>query len=205
MASFEGLDYITPLTINSRERVSRSETLNLKTQAVSNGSQRWDMTITLAPSNNKESNPGGARLGIHRAQHGLHTSFEMEMPQYIGATFSSANQEVEVGTQGYPAGTSTLDVHRGRDGIPDITIRAGRFIRFDSHPKIYQLIDEVTTNGIVSVSANIYPPLVHAVAVDERIHLTPNATVYYAADGTEGVTYTDGILTRSTMSVVEAL
>ena len=205
MASFQGLDYATPLTINSRERVSRSETLNLKTQAVHNGAQRWEMSITLAPSNNGEDDPAGASLGIHRAQHGLHTSFEVEMPQYIGATFSSANQEVEVGTQGYPVGTSTLDVHRGRDGIPDITIRPGRFIRFDSHPKIYQLVEQVRTNGIVSVSAEIYPPLVHAVAVDERIHLTPDATVYYAQDGVEGVTYSDGILTRANITLIEAL
>ena len=200
MATFEGLKYITPITINSRERYFRSETLSLKTQTVGNGAQRWDLSITLEPATGIGGGAAGARLGVHRATHGFTSPFQVEMPQYLG-TAATGN----IRTDGNPAATIPADrENQSGDSIVIVdtgaTISDGRFISFGSNgSKIYQ----VTATTATSIS--VFPPLVEDLPDNTVVNLSPNITVYYAQDGVEGVTYSDGVLTRATLNVVEGL
>ena len=197
MATFEDLKYITPITINSRERIFRSETINLKVQAVGNGAQRWDLTITLAPASGIGGNAAGAALGVHRSTHGATTPFDMAMPQYLNV----AEPVNTVLVNGEVTAGSAVAV----DASDETVIAAGRFFAFQGSRKIYQVTEEVTVPDTGTRMLNFFPPLVATVADNATIDWDPMIQVYYAQDGVEGVTYSDGVLTRATLNVVEAL
>ena len=197
MATFQGLNYITPITINSRERLFRSETINLKTQTVGNGAQRWDLVVTLEPATAIGGNAAGAALAVHRSTNGFSTSFAMEMPQYLGVA-----QPAAVSVSGaHSVGDSTITV----DAANTTQVPAGRFLTFPGNQKVYQVTEAVPVPAVGTATLNIFPPLVANVADNAEIDWTPDITVYYAQDGVEGVTYTEGVLTRAALSVVEAL
>jgi len=211
--AFEGLSYITPLEIKSYERISRSETLNLKTQTVSNGAQRWELTVTLAPSNNKGTTAAdkhGARLSVHRSMFGLHRPFTMKMPQHIGVTVSSSlDNNTLNGTTA--AGTTNTNSVFGAHGIINMslnsgtsTLPAGLFFKISTGDKIYQVIDEASLSTS-NTAVKIFPPLVTAAASNTTIDIDPDITVYYAENGVEGVKYEGGIMTTATLEVIEAL
>ena len=200
MATFQELNYTTPLTINSRERIFRSETINLKTQTVGNGAQRWDLVITLEPATTRGGTNAAAALAVHRSTNGFSRSFTMEMPQHLGTTATGSTT-----TDGDPAasvpadrvnqsGDSTVIVHTGA------TASVGRFISFGNDgSKVYQV------TGTTSTTISIFPALIEDLADDTTVNLSPMITAFYAQDGVEGVTYVEGILVRATLNVVEAL
>jgi len=213
--TFLGLEYSTPLTINSKERVSRSETLNLRIQAVSNGSQRWECIITLAPSNNKgaaAANHHGARLAVHRVKYGLHSSFnDAPMPQYLGTEFTYKNGDpiTSTGFNVVAVGASTINrintsiVRIG--GASTAIVSVGRFFTFSNHTKVYQVAvadDDVLSAG---TDITIFPALLENVNDDNITvnFLDPDITAYYNADGIEGVTYSGGIMTNATIDLIE--
>lgn len=200
MATFQGLRYVTPLTINSRERFFRSETLSLKTQTVGNGAQRWDLVVTLETSNN-QGNADGAALAIHRAVTGFTGRFDMEMPQHLGTDVDPGTTEVRT-TVAHAVGASALSV--GVQAGRTLDIPAGRYISVGAQRKIYLVTDAVTVTDS-GQTLNVFPPLVDAASDDTIVNLSPDILVYYAEDGVEGVTYTDGILTQATINVIEAL
>ena len=199
MATFlnTGLNYITPITINSRERIFRSETINLKVQAVGNGAQRWDLTVTLEPATSIGGSAAGAALGVHRSTVGATTPFDMAMPQYLNVP-EPVNTVLVNG--GATVG-STIAV----DSTDATTIAAGRFFSFDGSRKIYQVTEEVMVPDTGTATLNFFPALVAPVADNATIDWDPPIRVYYGQDGVEGVTYSDGVLTRATINVVEAL
>jgi len=214
--TFLGLDYSTPLTINSKERVSRSETLNLKIQAVSNGSQRWECIITLAPSNNKgatAANHHGAALAVHRVKYGIHSSFnDAPMPQYIGTSFTYDNGTV-INPTSFEIVEDVLDTVNKinstlvrTSGALGAIIPAGRFFTFSNHTKVYQVIEaQSVSSGAQGSTIKVFPPLLADVD-DSLVTLNffdPVITAYYNADGIEGVTYSGGIMTTATIDLIE--
>ena len=198
MATFEGLRYITPITINSRERYFRSETISLKTQTVGNGSQRWDLVVTLEPATSIGGSAAGAALGVHRSIHGFTSPFTMEMPQYLNVP-EPVNPIAVVGAQVVGATSITVD------STSPTEVAAGRFISFGSRSKVYQVRSAVTVDDTGTETLEIFPGLIEALNDNEAVNRTPDITAYYAEDGVEGVTYTEGVLTQATISVVEAL
>lgn len=213
MPNFQGLQYSTPLTVNSNQRELITETLNLKRQAVGNGSQRWELQITLAPSDNREAVPGGARLGVHRTINGLSSSFDIPMPQPIGLTIpSSADIRPVATSSGEVSGGEGLLRLRRLSGQPDVDLSIGTYFAIANsdgspdalHRKVYQIIDTVTVDDNTT-NVTIFPPLLEDVGITKRIDLSPDLLAYYAQDGSAGVTYSDGILTQATISVIEAL
>lgn len=214
--TFLGLEYSTPLTINSKERVSRSETLNLKIQAISNGSQRWECIITLAPSNNKGTTAAshhGAALAVHRVQKGLHSSFnDAPMPQYIGTSFDFDNGNSIVSGSFSVVEDVLTTVNKlnsvlvRTSGTSNASIPAGRFFTFSNHTKVYQVIE---TQAVSSASQGslikVFPPLLLDVDTSSITlnFFDPKLTAYYNADGVEGVTYVGGIMTAATIDLIE--
>ena len=215
--TFLGLDYSTPLTINSKERVSRSETLNLKIQAVSNGSQRWECIITLAPSNNKgtvAANHHGARLAVHRVKYGIHASFnDAPMPQYIGTEpfFATGEAPITSSTEFSPVVSSDVSVNRiGTTKVKmkasaRSTLPAGRFFTFSNHTKVYQVAADDGNIIVAGQEVLISPALLKDV---NNASITINAvdpvlTAYYNANGIEGVSYVGGIMTAATIDLIE--
>jgi len=225
---FQGLEYTTPITIDSRNRVSRSETLNLKTQAVDNGSQRWDLSIGLAPNNNKKdleatavydplsANRAGAALAAHRAINGLHRAFKIEMPQHLGieATGVTTSLRAVVTSATVNFSNSGSLVIKNVSG-PEVVLPAGLFITIGSpggtpsaSDKVYMVVTETTiaANESTGTSVPLFPNLIAPVgAVEKVVNVRPQIFVYYALDGVDGVSYVDGIMVSSTINVIEAL
>ena len=202
MAEFidSGLRYSTPLTINSRQRAFRSETVNLKIQTNVSDAQRWDILLTLEPSANRDITPAGAALSVHRSTRGTSSSFEVEMPQHIGIVSTSRNVTVKTGA---PGGSDQIPVTT--DGN-DTKIQAGQFITFGAHKKVYQVTGALMGFGPAdTVFLEIFPPLVSPVVPGDSINFDPNIAVFYDQDGIDGVTYSGGRVVSAKVSLVEAL
>lgn len=202
MAEFvdSGLRYSTPLTINSRQRAFRSETINLKIQTNTSDAQRWDILLTLEPSANRSSAPAGAALSVHRSTRGISSSFEVQMPQHIGIVSTSRTVTVKTG-----APTGSIEIPISTDAN-NTNIQAGHFVTFGSHKKVYQVIAPVSGFGISdNVALEIFPPLINPVVPGDYINMDPNIAVFYDQDGIDGVTYSGGRIVSAKVSLVEAL
>ncbi len=256
MATFDdtGLSYITPLTIRSRERVTRTETLNLKVQAAGNDAQRWDLTLGLETTSKGGDSSAAGKLASHRAYHGLSRSFSTEMPQHLGSepTISSSTASFRASAIGnYSSSTSYnkgVVVASGSDYYVSLkdnnasatsvtsnwlmltrrpnqagseyvygTLSSGQgewkpgyFIRFTGHNKVYMVRQQVPSaplNG--KVLLEVHPVLHKTIPNNELIFATPSNPAqidcYYSDSSPEGYTYSNGILQRATVSLVEAL
>ena len=203
MANFigSGLDYSTPLTITSRQRTMRSETINLKIQTNSSDAQRWDLQITLAPSANFDQAPAGAALSVHRTVNGISKSFIIEMPQHVGINIPVNSVSVKLVT---PSGST--DIPLLTNG-PDTIIQAGHYVTFGSLPKVYQVINAVSSFGVDDdeEALEIFPPLIQQLAIGTIVNFSPDISVFYARDGADGITYASGIVVRASVALVEAL
>ena len=78
MTSFLGLRYVNPISVAS---VDARQVVPVKgglgRRVVGPTGQRWDVAVTLEPTSDL-----GA-LGLHHARHGLHTAFQIPMPQLV--------------------------------------------------------------------------------------------------------------------------
>jgi len=214
MAKFLGLDYITPIKISSNQRVAINETLSLKRQSVSNDAQRWELGITLAPSNNKggtTNDAHGAKLSVHKTLNGVHKPFTMPMPQHLGLSYSPTNLNNMPAGAATSAGAVATDSTFGRHGIVNLVpnrdgyLQAGWFIRFANHSKVYQVLEYLELEDGTSSVLKIHPPLLSTVPSGGVIKSDPDITVYYAEDSDESVTYTNGIMVNASINVVEAV
>ena len=203
MADFigSGLDYSTPLTITSRQRTFRSETVNLKTQTNRSDAQRWDLQITLTPSANFDQAPAGAALSVHRTVNGISKAFNIEMPQHVGVRAPTHSVSVRAVT---PSGFT--DVPLVTDGSHTI-IQAGQYVTFGSFLKVYQVITAVSGFGVGDddEALEIFPPLIQHLAMGTVVNFNPDISVFYARDGADGITYASGIVVRASVALVEAL
>ena len=237
-----GLDYSTPLTINSNQRVYITETNNLKIQAVSNDAQRWEMTMTLRPIHASASDKSAAKLSRHRTVNSYHKTFTTSMPQHPGVTLSgnssvrvipafSATAAYKVGdfvvqaTKTYQANSNlaagAFDATDWTEVTANIPNKAGStriwvsnngqaldegaFINTGVGKKVYQVtadfVEDTASNGSL---LSIFPPLVEDVAAG-NLQTNPQISVKYARDGISGVSYDQGIMVSSQVSVIEAL
>ncbi len=128
-----GLRYTTPLSIESQERVFRADSLSLKVQAVTNGSQRWAMEFGLETTSMGGATNQNGLLSVHRSKYGQHTSFKTPMPQHLGTAPPTANATIRVrptpaaaaysGTTSYAVGDTVI-----QSGARYRVIQAGRGI-----------------------------------------------------------------------------
>ena len=194
---FLGFDYITPLQISPEERTSRSETLSLRVQTNRSTASRWRVRVGLEPDNGTGSQ--GAQLQTHRAINGVHTPFTMQMPQHLGTT---PTVPADVFTNGAAtAGSDTLMI----DSTSALVIPQGRFITFTGSTKVYLVRSQVTATANTVASLNIYPALVSDVPNNTRLNFSPDITVRYTNEENTSITVTQGLVTRASMDVTEAL
>jgi hypothetical protein len=129
---------------------------SLKRQARSRGSQRWMMDIDYPPLSRADFAPVFAFAMAQQGQYGTFTF----VPPIYGSTSGSATGTL-LSNGAASAGDSTI----AADGLTG-TLKAGDFIKFAGHDKVYML----TADG--STSLTIEPPLLEAVANNEQIYYT---------------------------------
>jgi hypothetical protein len=135
-----------------------SETRSGKRQVRAIGGQRWALSAVYAPMTRAEFMPVYAFV---IAQKGQFETFQI-VPPVVGSTSGTATGTVS--TSGSATiGASSVSL-TGLTGV----LKAGDFIKFASHNKIYMLTADRSGNG----SVTIQPPLV--VAVGSAVGVTYN-------------------------------
>jgi len=126
-----------------------SETRSGRRQVRSIGSQRWSITATFNPMTRAEFMPV---YSFVLAQKGQLETFQF-IPPVVGSTESNATGTVT--TNGTFALGATSITIAGLTG----TLKAGDFIKFANHNKIYMLTADRSGAGVMTIE----PPLILAV------------------------------------------
>jgi hypothetical protein len=157
------------ITITSVAPTLTSVTHSLKRQARSRGGQRWLMDIGYPPLSRSDFAPIWA---FAQKQQGQYGTFTYQPPIYKDTSGTATGTLLVNNSGGHAAGISTI-VSDGLTG----TLKAGDFIKFAGHDKVYTL----TADG--STSLAIEPALVSSVADNEVISFTDVAfTMAFTAD-----------------------
>lgn len=130
-----------------------SVTHSLKRQARSRGGQRWLIEAGYPAMTRSQFAPLWAFVN---AQQGQYSTFEYFPPIYKDTSGTAT------GTLLVNGGDSAGDSSIACDGLTG-TLKAGDFIKFAGHDKVYTLTDDATT------SLAIEPPLMSAVADNEVV------------------------------------
>lgn len=147
----------TTLGVSSVQNNLKSETRSGKHQIRTIGAQRWAFTASYRLLTRAQFAPVWAYV---ISQEGMLNPFTIVAP-VISHTSGTATGTLRVNNvAGYAAGTSVLAV----DGIAG-TLKAGDFIKFNGHTKVYMVVSDLTGVG----SLTITPELTENVVNDEII------------------------------------
>ena len=200
---FQGQQIVTPFRVSSNEPVFSADSVSLKVRRVKQGAQRWEMEFQVTMTD-----PASTFADMISD---FHNVVNLEMPQLNtrGENISQGTCSALVRVNGdHSAGDSTIAI----DGMGDTkTINKGRFVKFDSHDKVYLVTSTATSDGVGNATLNIYPSLRTSVPNnaqllyrDETDSITFSA--YRDVTNVQGITYTDGILSElGTINLIEAL
>jgi hypothetical protein len=200
--TFQGQDIVAPFRLSSNEPVFSADAVNLRVRRVRQGSQRWEMEFKVVMTD--ATNTFADMITT------FHDAVTLEMPQLNvrGEVISSGTSTGAITTfsGGEPAGDDTIAISGLVTGT---TINKGRFIKFSSHDKIYMVTETVTGDG--SDFLKIYPSLRQSIVAGDQVLYRDNVdsitfTAYRDISNTQGITYTDGILSDlGTITLIEAL
>ena len=200
--TFQGQDIVAPFRLSSNEPVFSADSVNLQVRRVRQGSQRWEMEFKVVMADASSTFADMITT--------FHDKVTLEMPQLNvrGEVISSGTCTTTVSSAGVQAtGVSTVAI----DGMTaGTTIKKGRFVQFNSHEKIYMVTADVTADLLGSANLPIYPNLRELVANGvELLYKDSDSITFYAyrdISNTQGITYTDGVLSDlGTIQLIEAL
>ena len=196
MASFLGYQYVTPVSVNSNQPHFTTDTLNLKRTSAVSTAQRWEMEVQLGPDSTGTLQ---AALQAHRTVNGFHTAFDIPIYQHHGLVASRGVQSIDVNVA-TPVNSNTVEVM----SQAPVTIPAGYYIKFSNHSKVYLVTETFTLNDPTPANISIFPRLREAVTTTDTLETDGiMMRAKYDVSDLIGYTYTRGIVTRATVSVVE--
>ena len=158
MALFPTSPTASSIKITSISPTLTSVTHSLKRQARQRGGQRWALELDYPPMTRAEFAP---LFAFSVAQKGQYQTFTYQPPIYSDTSGTATGTLLVNNASGYSVGDSTV----ATDGLTG-TLKAGDFIKFAGHDKVYML----TADG--STTLTIEPPLNDTVADDEAITYT---------------------------------
>ena len=151
--SFPTTPVANSISITGISPTLTSVTHSLKRQARSRGGQRWAMDVNYPPLDRAEFAPIWAFANKQQGQYG---TFTYQPPIYKDTSGTAT------GTLLVNGGDSAGDSSIACDGLTG-TLKAGDFVKFAGHDKVYTLTSDATT------TLAIEPPLMSAVADNEAI------------------------------------
>jgi hypothetical protein len=167
-----------------------SETISGRQQSRKIGGQKWTFTATYPPMTQAEFQPVWAFVV---GQQGRHGTFTITPP-------------VIAGTSG--TGTGTVTCTAAAIGAVAITItglagtlKAGDFIKFANHTKVYMLTADRSGAGAIAIE----PALVEAVADSEQMYYNDIAFTVRLANDIQSYKLSGNQLFAYEIDVVEAL
>ena len=151
------------IQVQSIEPTLVSTTISLKRQVRSRGGQRWMLNVSFPPMTWAEFAPIYA---FSVKQKGQYETFTY-VPPTISTTRGSSG-ETPVVNGAISAGAVTASV----DGLTASTsniLRAGDFIKFSDHTKIYMVTDDMSSDGSGEATLNFHPSATEAISNNATI------------------------------------
>jgi len=143
------------LNVTSRHNNVKTETRSGRVQVRGIGAQRWELTAKYRLMTREQMQP---IIAFIMAQQGSLETFQIQVPVHDDAF---GNVSGTVRTNGaHSIGDSTITI----DGITG-TLKAGDFIKFGNHTKVYMVTADITGAGTLSIQ----PALLSAVPNDTQI------------------------------------
>jgi len=143
------------VNLKSTHNNLKSTTISGRVQVRTIGGQKWEFSAKYNPMTRAEFQPVFAFVTSQQGSLGTFTI----VPPVVGSTSGTATGTALVnGATGVGATSVPVDGFTG-------TIKAGDFIKFASHDKVYMVTADLTGAGTL----NIQPALVAAVADDNQI------------------------------------
>ena len=187
--------FVAPMTVISNQPVFTADTLSLKRQTNSQGSQRWEIETRVEPS------ASSADFLVHAVTKGYSQIIDIQMPQVYrsAANSTTTTSTVQVNSSSIVAGNNSIAIDNNNGKIAK-----GEFIQFANHDKVYLVTADRSGSGNLS----IYPNLVSDVPDNTVIKYGNNVVMKarYDTDVILGITYVDGILSDpGQIKLIEAL
>ena len=157
------------ISITSLNPTYTSVTHSLKRQVRTRGSQRWQIDATFPPLNRTDFAPIWAFAQKQKGQFG---TFTFTPPIYSNSSGTATGTLAVNNSAGYVAGASTVTV----DGLTG-NIKAGDFIKFANHDKVYSVVADGNTSLIIEPALQV--------AVADNVVITYNAVPFTVAFTTD--------------------
>ena len=150
------------INITSNQTTIVSTAINGRRQARQLQNQRWSMTVSFPPMTRASFAPIFAFI---TAQRGRKESFTYTPPLIDDALGTETGSVLVNGVHAVGDTTIAMDAFAG-DG--DGRFKAGDFLKFASHDKVYMVVSDVTSSSNAA-TVTIEPPLTTALADNEAV------------------------------------
>ena len=150
------------INIKSNQTTIVSTAINGRRQARQLQNQRWSMTVSFPPMTRASFSPIFAFI---TAQRGRKESFTYTPPIIDDALGTETGSILVNGVHAVGDTTIAMDAFAG-DG--DGRFKAGDFLKFASHDKVYMVVSDVTSSSNAA-TVTIEPPLTTALADDSAV------------------------------------
>ena len=150
------------INIKSNQTTIVSTAINGRRQARQLQNQRWSMTVSFPPMTRASFSPIFAFI---TAQRGRKESFTYTPPIIDDALGTETGSVLVNGVHAVGDTTIAMDAFAG-DG--DGRFKAGDFLKFASHDKVYMVVSDVTSSSNAA-TVTIEPPLTTALVNDSAV------------------------------------
>ena len=150
------------INIKSNQTTIVSTAINGRRQARQLQNQRWSMTVSFPPMTRASFSPIFAFI---TAQRGRKESFTYRPPIIDDALGTETGSVLVNGVHAVGDTTIAMDAFAG-DG--DGRFKAGDFLKFASHDKVYMVVSDVTSSSNAA-TVTIEPPLTTALTNDSAV------------------------------------
>ena len=193
----------TAINIKSNQKTLMSETDSGKTFRRQIQGQRWSFTIQYQPMTRADFAPIMAFMIKQRSQK---ENFTVTFPSYLNAL---GNESGTLQVNGVHAVADTTIAIDGFAGDSAGRLKAGDFIKFNSHSKVYMVVADATSSSNAS-TVTIEPPLTTALAnngavtydsVPFTVHLTSDVQEF----NTNNIDGSGNLLFNYEFDVIESI
>jgi hypothetical protein len=150
------------INIKSNQTTIVSTAINGRRQSRQLQNQRWEMTVSFPPMTRASFSPIFAFI---TAQRGRKESFTYTPPIIDDSLGTETGSVLVNGVHAVGDTTIAMDAFAG-DG--DGRFKAGDFIKFANHSKVYMVVSDVTSSSNAA-TVTIEPPLTTALADDSAV------------------------------------
>ena len=150
------------INIKSNQTTIVSTAINGRRQARQLQNQRWSMTVSFPPMTRASFSPIFAFI---TAQRGRKESFTYTPPIIDDALGTETGSVLVNGVHSVGDTTIAMDAFAG-DG--DGRFKAGDFLKFASHDKVYMVVSDVTSSSNAA-TVTIEPPLTTALSDNDTV------------------------------------